>query len=107
MNPVYPESGGKLDVQLDLIKSFLRDKNIETRSSFSSDGDLDANGQPDSLPRPHADGEVEISGYAGQGTFAAEVACCMAPESKVHVVSDFDKQARSPNTRSSNGWTRD
>jgi hypothetical protein len=41
MNPAYPESASKLDVQLDQIKSTLRDKNVEARPSFLGNGDLD------------------------------------------------------------------
>jgi subtilisin family serine protease len=48
-------------------------------------------GKADKLPPPDSHGEVKIPGYAGHGTFVAGVARCMAPDSKVHVVSDFDR----------------
>lgn len=50
-----------------------------------------AEGKADKLPPPDTSGVVKIPGYAGHGTFVAGVARCMAPDSAVHVVSDFDK----------------
>jgi subtilisin family serine protease len=41
MNPGNAGQAGKLDVQLDLIKRTLRDKNVDARSAFSDNGDLD------------------------------------------------------------------